>query len=93
MHPRSRPRRPGEGPARARSGTGTGARRGTCAARRLRSLDAAAHALLIAVTGYGRESDVMKAIDAGFDHHLVKPVDFDKLRSLLATRQGSLQSG
>jgi signal transduction histidine kinase len=62
-------------------------------ARRLRSLDAAAHALLIAVTGYGRESDVMKAIDAGFDHHLVKPVDFDKLRSLLATRQGSLQSG
>jgi CheY-like chemotaxis protein len=62
-------------------------------ARRLRSLDTAAHALLIAVTGYGRESDVMQAIDAGFDHHLVKPVDFDKLRSLLATRQGSLQSG
>jgi signal transduction histidine kinase len=62
-------------------------------ARRLRSLDEAMHAMLIAVTGYGRESDVVKAIDAGFDHHLVKPVDFDKLRSLLATRQGSLQSG
>ncbi|MPZ45977.1 MAG: response regulator [Betaproteobacteria bacterium] len=62
-------------------------------ARRLRSLEEAAHAMLIAVTGYGRESDVAKARDAGFDHHLVKPVDFDKLRSLLATRQGSLQSG
>jgi signal transduction histidine kinase/CheY-like chemotaxis protein len=62
-------------------------------ARRLRSSDESAHAMLIAVTGYGRESDVAKALAAGFDHHLVKPVDFDKLRSLLATRQGSLQSG
>ncbi|MGH8666923.1 MAG: response regulator [Burkholderiales bacterium] len=62
-------------------------------ARRLRSLDETGKAMLIAVTGYGRESDVAKAIAAGFDHHLVKPVDFDKLRSLLATRQGSLQSG
>ena len=62
-------------------------------ARRLRTLDGAAHAMLIAVTGYGQESDVNRARAAGFDHHLVKPVDFDKLRALLATRQASLQSG
>lgn len=30
---------------------------------------------LIAVTGYGQESDRRRAIEAGFDHHLVKPVD------------------
>jgi CheY-like chemotaxis protein len=45
------------------------------------------------VTGYGRESDVAKALDAGFDHHLVKPVDFDKLRSLLASRRAGVSSG
>ena len=62
-------------------------------ARRLRGLDEAANAMLIAVTGYGRESDVAKALDAGFDHHLVKPVDFDKLRSLLASRRARVSSG
>ncbi len=62
-------------------------------ARRLRTLRESSSALLIAVTGYGRESDVAQARDAGFDHHLVKPVDFDKLRSLLALRQASVQSG
>ena len=30
---------------------------------------------LIAVTGYGQESDRRKTRDAGFHHHLVKPVD------------------
>jgi CheY-like chemotaxis protein len=59
----------------------------------LRDIAESSSALLIAVTGYGREADVAKARDAGFDHHLVKPVDFDKLRSLLASRQASVQSG
>ncbi len=40
-------------------------------------------ALIIAVTGYGQERDVRKALDAGIDHHLLKPVDFDKLRAFL----------
>jgi CheY-like chemotaxis protein len=62
-------------------------------ARRLRGIAEAANAMLIAVTGYGRESDVAKALAAGFDHHLVKPVDFDKLRSLLASRRASVSSG
>jgi signal transduction histidine kinase len=62
-------------------------------AKRLRGVVESSSALLIAVTGYGRESDVAKARDAGFDHHLVKPVDLDKLRSLLASRQAGVQSG
>jgi CheY-like chemotaxis protein/two-component sensor histidine kinase len=37
---------------------------------------------LIALTGYGREPDRRRALDAGFDEHLVKPVELD---SLLAT--------
>lgn len=52
-------------------------------ARRLRS-DARTRALqLIAVTGYGLPDDVQRALDAGFDQHLVKPVDIDRLLQLL----------
>ena len=62
-------------------------------ARRLRALQTPSRALLVAITGYGRETDVAKAREAGFDHHLVKPVDFERLRALLASRLASLQSG
>jgi CheY-like chemotaxis protein len=41
--------------------------------------------VLVAITGYGQESDRQLAMEAGFDHHLVKPVDFDKVQRLLAT--------
>lgn len=54
-------------------------------AQRLRH-SGAATSLLIAVTGYGRDSDVARAREAGFDHHLVKPVDYDQLKTLLAAR-------
>jgi CheY-like chemotaxis protein len=40
--------------------------------------------VLIALTGYGREEDERRAAAAGFDHHLVKPVDPDALQALLA---------
>ena len=36
-----------------------------------------------AVSGYGRPEDRQRAVDAGFDAHLVKPVDFDALRQLM----------
>jgi CheY-like chemotaxis protein len=36
-------------------------------------------AALIALTGYGRDPDRRRALDAGFDEHLVKPVDLDVL--------------
>jgi CheY-like chemotaxis protein len=39
---------------------------------------------LIALTGYGQDSDRIKSRDAGFHHHLVKPVDLDLLESVLA---------
>jgi PAS domain S-box-containing protein len=53
-------------------------------ARRLRAGPATAHAVLIAVTGYGQESDQKRALAAGFNHHLTKPVDVRKLKLLLA---------
>lgn len=52
-------------------------------ARRLRAMPEAAGAVLIAVTGYGHEQDKQNSIEAGFDHHLVKPVDTAKLLTLL----------
>lgn len=41
-------------------------------------------ATLVAVTGYGEEDDRRKSLDAGFNHHLVKPVDHDALLALLS---------
>jgi CheY-like chemotaxis protein len=52
-------------------------------ARHLRAEQETAHAFLIAVTGYGQEHDRRKAIAAGFDQHLVKPVDVTQLAILL----------
>jgi CheY-like chemotaxis protein len=40
--------------------------------------------VLIAVTGYGQADDHLRVQAAGFDHHLVKPVDIEYLMSLLA---------
>lgn len=52
-------------------------------AQRLRAQPETAHAMLIAVTGYGQEQDRKQALTAGFDHHLVKPVDIKTLMSIL----------
>jgi CheY-like chemotaxis protein/two-component sensor histidine kinase len=40
--------------------------------------------VLVALTGYGREEDRTRALEAGFDRHLVKPVEPDTLQSLVA---------
>jgi CheY-like chemotaxis protein len=40
-------------------------------------------AVIIAVSGYGQEEDRRRSHAAGFDHHLVKPVDFDSLLPLI----------
>jgi PAS domain S-box-containing protein len=59
-------------------------------ARRLRDQLGPAPLRLIAVTGYGQEADRVRAREAGFDHHLVKPIALDALVLLLATEdQGS----
>jgi PAS domain S-box-containing protein len=52
-------------------------------AKRLRKLEDGLHMKLIALTGWGQEKDRQLAFDAGFDHHLTKPVDFEKLCLLL----------
>lgn len=39
--------------------------------------------LLVAITGYGQTSDVERAHEAGFDHHMVKPVELRAVRELL----------
>jgi DNA-binding response OmpR family regulator len=51
-------------------------------ARIVRATDAAPR-LLIALSGYGEEQDRQRSHEAGFDSHLVKPVDPDVLRKLM----------
>jgi CheY-like chemotaxis protein len=41
------------------------------------------NAILIAQTGWGREEDRQQAREAGFDHHLVKPIDHQRLVEIL----------
>jgi PAS domain S-box-containing protein len=57
---------------------------GNALARRLREQPETAGAVLIALTGYGQEQDREGTRAAGFDHHLVKPVDMDYLMTLLS---------
>jgi two-component system CheB/CheR fusion protein len=52
-------------------------------ARRLRARGGPGEILLVAVTGYGQAHDIELSRDAGFDHHLTKPVDIKVLRDLL----------
>jgi CheY-like chemotaxis protein len=52
-------------------------------ARRIRSASDVQGMRLIALTGYGSPEDRRKAEQAGFDTHLVKPLDFDELAGLL----------
>ncbi|MBX6312346.1 MAG: response regulator [Isosphaeraceae bacterium] len=60
-------------------------------AERLRAEEDLKDCLLIAISGYGQERDRHRSQAAGFDHHLVKPVDYDALLALLA--QGSPVTG
>ncbi len=53
------------------------------AAQRIRHDLGLRDALLIAMTGYGREEDKCRSREAGFNEHLVKPVDFSELKALL----------
>ncbi len=53
-------------------------------ARRLRDDATFANTMLIAVTGYGQSEDRRRSSDAGFNHHLVKPVDLDVLARLVS---------
>jgi signal transduction histidine kinase/ActR/RegA family two-component response regulator len=52
-------------------------------ASRLRDMAGRAEMTLVAVTGYGQESDKARAHAAGFDHHLVKPIEIEQLMEML----------
>jgi PAS domain S-box-containing protein len=54
-------------------------------ARRIRAMTLTPPPVLVALTGWGQEEDRRRTVEAGFDHHLVKPVDFDALKALLAS--------
>jgi CheY-like chemotaxis protein len=60
-------------------------------AEQLRSTPDGQRLLLIAVTGYGRPEDSARAREAGFDAHLVKPVQPEELARLIRTTPSRLQ--
>ena len=53
-------------------------------AERIRRQPALERTVLVAMTGYGQESDRKRSRDAGFDHHLTKPADLAELEKILA---------
>jgi len=55
---------------------------GFALARALRQ-DPEMHTRLVAMTGYGQAEDRRRALDAGFEAHVVKPVELDDLSRLL----------
>lgn len=57
-------------------------------ARQIRASDAGDDMLLIALTGYGQDEDMRKALEAGFNAHLAKPADADRLLRLIAAGRG-----
>jgi PAS domain S-box-containing protein len=61
-------------------------------ARRLRKEPDLAPLKLVAVTGYGQATDRQRSHDAGFDEHVVKPYDIDKLLDLIHCRNASNRS-
>jgi signal transduction histidine kinase/DNA-binding response OmpR family regulator len=62
-------------------------------ARRLRELPETENAMLVAVSGYGRDEDRQRAHEAGFDHHLTKPVDFAALSAVLSHTASQVAAG
>jgi PAS domain S-box-containing protein len=57
-------------------------------ARHIRERARGKEPLLVAMTGYGQDADRRKAREAGFDHHLVKPIHPDAVQALLASASG-----
>jgi signal transduction histidine kinase len=51
--------------------------------RHVRAFPADAQPVMVALTGWGREDDLKRTTEAGFDHHLVKPVAPEKLQAVL----------
>ena len=54
-------------------------------AQRLRQLPSMESVVLVALTGYGQDNDRRRALESGFDYHLVKPASIESLQELLAS--------
>jgi CheY-like chemotaxis protein/two-component sensor histidine kinase len=65
---------------------------GTELAQQLRDMPHLQYSKMIALTGYGQASDKARSLAAGFDYHLVKPVDYDQLKALLAKIENDLKA-
>jgi CheY-like chemotaxis protein len=53
-------------------------------ARQLRQKETLSQVLIVAVTGYGQDADRHRTKQAGFDYHLVKPIDSAQLEQILS---------
>jgi signal transduction histidine kinase/ActR/RegA family two-component response regulator len=62
-------------------------------ARELRRQHDSARLTLVALTGYGQEDDRRRALEAGFDYHMVKPVDPSDLRDFVAYVESGVRRG
>jgi CheY-like chemotaxis protein len=62
-------------------------------ARHLRERLATERLFLVALTGYGQDEDRRRSEEAGFNAHLVKPLDLDALRTSLAHYESVVQGG
>jgi CheY-like chemotaxis protein/two-component sensor histidine kinase len=65
---------------------------GTELAQKLRALPHLQNTKMIALTGYGQASDKARSHAAGFDYHLVKPVDYEQLKALLSEIEHDLNA-
>lgn len=55
-------------------------------AEHVRKIQGNSEIRLIALTGYGQDADIRRALAAGFDHHVTKPVDCEQLVALMSSR-------
>ena len=54
-------------------------------AKQLRQMPGLEQTLLVAITGYGQEEDRRRSWEAGFQHHLIKPVGLSAVEELLVS--------
>ena len=62
-------------------------------ARQIREQPRFARTVLIAQTGWGRDEDRERSRDAGFDYHLVKPIDHDRLHRIIDGKEPNNRTG
>jgi CheY-like chemotaxis protein len=54
-------------------------------AKQIRTKPTLKNVVLVALTGYGQESDRQASMEAGFNHHLIKPARLEQVRKILAS--------